>query len=226
VSIQRGLRSRALLVTWAAALALVGTTGCSGSANPRASESSSPQQVWSDFKAALARGDGEKATQLLAEETFVAYEKYRRAALTTTAAELEELSTADVCSILAIRYAFSKEELASSTGRSLVVKAVVRDLNSGKALDRVEVGEIAYSEDVAIAKSLHRGKPSPDVLLTFRKQGGSWKWDLQAYGQQAADRFDAMRRKQKLGKAEFALRLLREQYGDRVFEEIVNRPRD
>jgi hypothetical protein len=185
----------------------------------------SPQDVFAEFRSAVGQGSGEKAAQLLSKETAALYERLRRAAITTARADLERLSIVEVFGVLSLRHTFSKKELEANTGKSLLAKALVSDPASREALGRIEIDQITYKQDVAIATMKHNGKPVPDTVLTFRKQGNSWKWDLEQYSQQAVGRFETMRLEQKLSKIDFAMRLLRRQYGDKLSNSIIEGPR-
>jgi hypothetical protein len=186
----------------------------------------SPAEVFSAFRSAVGEGKVEQAALLLSDETVAWYEKLRWAALTATEAHLETLPTTQVLGILSLRHHFSKTELKATTGRMFLAKALMADPASAKALDRIEVEGITYKRDVAVANIRHNRKPAADVVLTFRKQGGTWKWDLAQYSEQAAARFEAMRQDAGLGKAAFGMRLLRTQYGSQVSEEITKRARE
>ena len=196
-------------------------------ATPPLEASPSPKQVLEAYKSALHDDHARLAASFLSANTIAHFEKLRVWSLKLSRGELENLDEMDVGQVLALRHLYRKRRLAGATVASLMRQNAAGRKRTMALLDTLQIKEVKIEGRVAIASLNQPDGTQGGVVLKFLNENGDWKLDLNHFGRQSQGWYGPYRKKLGLSKVNFALHLLRLQFGkDKVTDAIADGPLD
>ena len=172
---------------------------------------------FTEFQAALAKGDGEAAAALVSKQTISYYGSILKLVLDGDEATVREQKPYRKMMVLLVRHGAPK--LAITNASEFFVFVVSQGLNVGSSGAGVGLGKITMDETMASAPVVVNGEATPANFF-FSREGKDWKVELVA----VLLRFDQlMAQKQKvssLSEDEAIIRTLEARSGRPVSKDI------
>jgi hypothetical protein len=180
-------------------------------------------QSFSNYKEAILAGEGERAADLVTDETLAYYEQIRRLAVSAGREEIRQRRLIDRLSVAYYRVLIGPESLRAMTGRDVFVFGVDNGLIGRSDAINLEIGEVAVEGDSATAPVVVRGETTP-IAFEFTRENDQWKVDLEAL-LRLTD-FSMQQVVQDAGVSEdaFILDAVEASSGERVTNEVWDRP--
>jgi hypothetical protein len=176
---------------------------------PRAAESApDPVQAvkaaFDGYRAALKEGDGVTAARIVDSQTLKYYGTMKQMALTAPAAKVKQQSFLDRLMIVILRLRVELDRLRAMSSKQLFAHGVEQGWISKNSVANVQLGAVSVTKNTAVAQALRQGKPIP-LSFSFHKEGGRWRFDLQALMQQVNASMVQLAKQRKLGENELIL---------------------
>lgn len=136
--------------------------------------------TFTSFKHAILAKDGVRASQLIDDDTAALHEKLRQFALNTSKPVLLKERFSTIVAVLAIRHAFSKDDIQNISGRAMYGKTIARgDAGAAKAIPSLSIVKVTPDKNNQSAEAeLGMEGFSETVGMRFRFQRGSWRINL------------------------------------------------
>lgn len=141
-----------------------------------AGEQSAAVAAWDEYKRAVLDADGAAAADVLSKGTLGYFGDLVDATLHADQARLDELSVADIMTVLLARYEFRYKTLSALDGRSFVALAIDNGL-----ISEATVARQAFTRAELSGEAGRLLAPDPEQLpptLDLRKEAGRWKVHL------------------------------------------------
>ena len=133
--------------------------------------------MFTEYQSALLRDDGGAALQYLSDRTVKYYDAMLSGARSMPEGELRELLFLDRFTILRLRSTFDTNQLATLTGKELLVYAVEQSWIDKVGTALFEVQEVRVKDDFAAIRMLRDDVEIPVAFEAYR-ESGKWKLDL------------------------------------------------
>jgi hypothetical protein len=149
-------------------------------------ETEAVQQVFDQYRAALMRGDGNRAAALVDRATFEYFEQLKLLALRADHEELGEQSFVDRLLVVTLRHTLTPDEVREITLSQLIDLAMEAGWLAPETLGQLEMGEVVFDGDQAFAPALSAGGLSLEseglepLNYTFVREDGAWKFRFSA----------------------------------------------
>ncbi len=177
------------LVAWCTASSIAcdrASTGEQGSSARAAAnaernkkDAAAVKDLFTKYRDAILSKDGKTAVSFVSKDNIQYYEKMRKHALRTPAAEVRAMGLFDKLMVLTLRAKMTAKELAGMDGRKVYIHGVEKGW-IGDNVKKMEPSEVIVEGDVArIGLTIGPGKQLPPKA-GFRalREGKAWRLDL------------------------------------------------
>lgn len=165
------------------------------------------RKSFTGYKTAILDDKGEEAVAFVDSRTVAYYGKMLNLVRTADSITVSELPLLDKFMVLAIRHRMDAEELQSTDGKGLLVKAIRNGMVGKSSVANVSVGDVTVEGDFAKGQLMANGKKAP-FSFHFYKEENSWKIDLTSLFPMTATMFQNMLDESDMEENEFLLHLL------------------
>lgn len=164
--------------TWQLVLVMVCAWGSASSAQRLAGEEADVRAVLAAYRAAIQSKDGAAALGAVSQGSVDFFGTVLQRALTGGKAEILKMSAPAQFLVLRTRLEFADARLETLGPAEFYVKTVNAGWTPARSVADWELGSLTFTGNRATAPLVLRGKPLPNVVYGFAKDGGKWKVDL------------------------------------------------
>jgi len=182
------------------------------------------RDVFERYRKALLDADGAAALGAVDEATVEWYDAVLADALRVGRADLDERSLTQRFTILRLRIAFNRSELAAKSGREILAHAVREGWIGRSGVERAELGRLRVDGERAGA-TIQGGPDSVDAFV-FTRKDGRWRVSIVESMVLAEAAFERMRTQSGLSEEEFLLQLLSRVSRTQVDASVFEGPRE
>ncbi len=133
--------------------------------------------AFNNYKRAALASEGEVAVAQLSSNSLAYYDQLLKLALEADKPNLLALSSGDLVQVLAMRLAFTKEELLQYNGRQIFQAMADNQMIVDDQLEKMKLGVIVTQGKKAKGRLILNDKKTP-IFFDFKQEADGWKLDV------------------------------------------------